>query len=87
MTTKAPSPVKRVTGDTLERAAYASVEGIPTREPHDLDRLGYNIWLWLKHRRDPLEIVVKTSCARLQIGEEEAVQRIRQKLQEQGIAL
>jgi hypothetical protein len=71
----------------LETIAYASVSGIPTADPHDRDRLGYNIWRFLTMRRDPLEVSVHTSGARLEITEEEAVRRIRESLLEQGIAL
>lgn len=84
MTTKPPSPVKNAVPDTLEKIAYASVSGIPTVEPHDQDRLGYCVWRWLKDRRDPLEIVVKTAGARMLISEEEAIARIKQSLAAQG---
>lgn len=87
MTTKAPSPVKPATDQSLEKIAYASVAGIPTAEPHDQDRLGYNIWVWLKHRRDPLEFAVRTARARLLVSEEEAVRKIRDHLSQQGVAL
>lgn len=85
MTTKAPSPVKAGAEDSLERIAYGSVAGIPVVEPHDLDRLGYNVWLWLVHRRDSLETAVRTAVCRLEIPEEEAVTRIRSALKERGI--
>jgi hypothetical protein len=85
MTTKPPSTVYPAPEGTLEQIAYASVKGVPTVEPHEQDRLGYSLWHWLKHRRDPLEVVVKTARARLMISEEEALQRIRTGLQAQGI--
>ena len=85
MTTKPPSTIKPTSEKSLEAAAYASVASIPTVEPHDQDRLGYNIWRWLVYRRDSLEFAVKTAGARLQISEEEAVQRIREGLRTQGI--
>jgi hypothetical protein len=87
MTTKSPSQVHPAPEESLERIAYASVSGVPTAEPHDQDRLGYVIYLWLKHRRDPLDVAVKTAVARLLISEEEAIQRIRASLQSQGIQL
>lgn len=87
MTTKAPSSVRKAQEEGLEQTAYASVAGIPTVDPHDLDRLGYNIWLWLKLRRDPLETAVKTAGARFLISEEEAMQRIKTRLQEKGVSL
>lgn len=85
MTTKAPSSVKPASEKTLEAIAYKSAASIPTAEPHDQDRLGYNVWRWLTYKRDSLEFAVKTAGARLQISEEEAVQRIRESLRAQGI--
>ena len=87
MTTKPPSSVKPSSDKSLEKIAYASVARIPTVEPHDQDRLGYNIWRWLKYRRDPLEIAVRSSGSRLLISEAEAVQKIREVLQQEGVAL
>jgi hypothetical protein len=87
MTTKPPSQVHPAPEESLERIAYASVSGVPTVEPHDQDRLGYVVYLWLKHRRDPLDVAVKTAVARLLISEEEALQRIRASLQTQGVQL
>lgn len=87
MTTKAPSPVKPAPSDSLEHIAYASVAGIPVGDPHDRDRLGYNVWHWLRTRRDPLEIVVQTTMARLEIPEAEAVQRIKTALEASGVKL
>jgi len=85
MTTKAPSTVKPAPGESLEHIAYASVKNIPTVEPHDQDRLGYNIWRWLKYRRDPLEFAVKTSGSRLLISEEETVRKVRENLKQLGV--
>jgi len=79
--------VRPATHQGLETIAYASVAGIPTVDPHDRDRLGYNIWVWLKYRRDPLEFAVRTSRARLLVSEEEAVRTIRDHLSQQGVAL
>jgi hypothetical protein len=87
MTTKPPSTVKPSSDKSLERVAYASVANIPTVEPHDRDRLGYNVWLWLTRRRDPLEFAVRTAGARLLISEEEAIGRITESLRQQGIAM
>lgn len=87
MTTKAPSPVKPAPEESLEKIAYGSVADIPIQDPHDRDRLGYTIWLWLKHRQDPLEIAVHTAQARLQISEDEAVSRIRAFLKARGVSI
>ena len=85
MTTKAPSPVKPGADNSLEKIAYASVAGIPVKEPHDLDRLGFNVWRWLTMRRVTLEVAVNTAAVRMQIPEEEAVARIRKALESRGI--
>ena len=85
MTTKAPAAVKQAPAESLEHLAYASVEGILTEEPHDRDRLGYTIFRWLTDRQDPLETVVRAARIRMQIGEEEALNRIRKFLTERGV--
>jgi hypothetical protein len=85
MTTKTPSPVAPAAEDTLEKKAYASVKNIPTVEPHDQDRLGYNVWRWLSLKRDPLEVAVRSAGARLLIPEEEAVEKIRENLKKLGV--
>ena len=87
MTTKAPSTVKPATETALEKIAYAAVASIPTLEPHDQDRLGYNVWRWLKEKRDSLEQSVHNSGARLLISEEEALEKIRANLTQQGVEL
>ena len=71
----------------MESVAYASVEGIPTADPHDRDRLGFNLSLWLTGRRDSLEIAVRTAGARMLISEEEALRRIREALSSRGVRL
>ncbi len=85
MTTKPASPVSPSAPDTLEAIAYDSVAGIPTLEPHDRDRLGYALWLWLKHRKDSLEVSVHAAGARFLIAEGEALERIRERLRARGI--
>lgn len=87
MTTKAPSPIQPASDQALEKIAYASVKNIPTVEPHDQDRLGYNVWRWLTIRRDPLEIAVKSAGARLLISEDEAIQKIQENLKQLGVTV
>jgi hypothetical protein len=87
MTTKPPSSIRPAPERAFEKIAYASVASIPTVESHDQDRLGYNVWRWLTQKRDTLEIAVRTAGARLLISEEEALQRIRESLRQQGIEL
>ena len=87
MTTKAPSAVAPAGEQTLEKVAYESVSGLPVADPHDRDRLGYNVWRFLTMRRDSLEFAVKTSGARLGISEHEAVAKIRESLISRGVKL
>jgi hypothetical protein len=87
MTTKPASKVQPAREGSPESIAYASVAGIPVADPHDLDRLGFNLWLWLTQRRDPLEIAVKTAGVRFQITEEEALARIREALKARGVQI
>ncbi len=85
MTTKAPNAVKKAAENTLESAAYTSVQGIPAQDQHDLDRLAYSVWLWLTTKRDSLEHAVRSASPRLKVSEEEAVKTIRENLQRLGI--
>jgi hypothetical protein len=85
MTTKPPSSIRTGSEKSLETIAYESVKNIPTVEPHDQDRLGYNVWRWLTQKRDPLEIAIHVSAARLLISEEEALHKIRDSLRQQGV--
>lgn len=87
MTTKAPSSVQPGPEQSLENIAYESVKNIPTVEPHDRDRLGFNVWRWLTVKRDPLEIAVKSAGARFLIPDEEAIGKIRENLKRLGVAL
>ena len=87
MTTKPPSKVLPASEDSLEAIAHKSVSGLPAEDPHDLDRLGFNIWLWMKSRRDPLEVAGNNAGARLQVSTEEALRRIRENLRAAGIEL
>ncbi len=87
MTTKPPSTVRPGTPDSQEAVAYACVQNIPTVEPHDQDRLGYNLWRWLTLRKDSLEMAVRSAGSRLLISEEEAISRIRENLRQHGITV
>ena len=87
MTTKAPSAVKSADDASLEHAAYASVKDIPVAEPHDRDRLGYNVWRYLTLRKDSLELAVRSAGARMTTSEDEAVRKIRAVLGERGVSV
>jgi hypothetical protein len=87
MTTKAPSHVQPASASAAETIAYAAVAGIPTVEPHDRDRLGYCVWLWLTTHRDTLEQAVRSANARLTVSHEEALKTIRDRLRESGVTV
>jgi hypothetical protein len=87
MTTKAPSSVAEYPSNSLEKIAYTAVEGIPTQEPNDQNRLGYNVWMWLVDRKGTLAQAIHTAGSRLHIPEEEVLKTVSQRLKEQGIQL
>ena len=87
MTTKAPSSVAEYPPNSLEKIAYTSVEGIPTQEPNDRYRLGYNVWMWLVDRKGSLAQAVHTAGSRLHMSEEEVVKTVAQRLKEKGIQI
>jgi hypothetical protein len=87
MTTKAPSSIRPASEQSREAIAYGSVKAIPTVEPHDQDRLGYNVWRWLTTRRDSLESAVHFAGSRLLISEHEALQKIREALKQHGVSV
>jgi hypothetical protein len=85
MTTKPPSPVIESAPDTLEKIAYNAVADIPTQEPNDRNRLGYNIWAWLVDRKGTLEQAIRTSGSRTHISYEEVLKIVSQRLKEKGL--
>jgi hypothetical protein len=87
MTTKAPASVAESPQDSLEKIAYHAVEGIPTQEPNDRYRLGYNVWMWLVDRKGSLAQAIHTAGSRLHIPEEEVVKTVSQRLKEKGIQM
>jgi len=87
MTTKAPSPVAEAPAESLEKIAYTAVADIPTQEPNDRHRLGYNVWMWLVDRKGTLAQAVQTAGSRLNMPTEQVVAIISQRLKEKGIAV
>ena len=85
MTTKAPSSVLESPTNSLERTAYDAVAGIPTTEPNDRNRLGYNVWMWLVDRKGTLDQAIRFSGCRTNVPHEELVQTIKQRLKDKGI--
>lgn len=87
MTTKAPSPVAEFPPDSLEKIAYNAVADIPTQEPNDSKRLGYNVWMWLVDRKGTLEQAVRSAGSRTHIPQEEVLKIVTQRLKEKGIEI
>jgi hypothetical protein len=87
MTTKPPAQIRQSDASAVETIAYASVESIPVVEPHDRDRLGYNVWRVLTLKNDSLEHAITSAGARILISEEEAVAKVRAFLHGRGITL
>jgi hypothetical protein len=87
MTTKAPASVAEYPQDSLEKIAYHAVEEIPTQEPNDRYRLGYNVWMWLVDRKGSLAQAIHTAGSRLHVPEEEVVKTVSQRLKEKGIQM
>ena len=85
MTTKAPSSVAPYPPSSLEKIAYDAVAEIPTQEPNDRNRLGYNVWAWLVDRKGTLEQAVRFAGSRTNIAHEEVVMIVKDRLREKGI--
>jgi hypothetical protein len=87
MTTVTPSKIKDFDPSSLEKMAYNSVKNIPTHEPNDRNRLGYNVWVFLKDRQGSIEQAIKNSGSRILISEKEAAAIIVQELKNAGVEL
>lgn len=87
MTTKPPSPVSEFPPDALEKIAYAAVADLPGREPNDNNRLGYNVWAWLKDRKGTLEQAIRSAGFRTELPPEQVVMLVEQRLRERGVSL
>jgi hypothetical protein len=85
MATKAPAQVAEYPPEALEKIASKAVLTIPTQEPNDRHRLGYNIWMWLVDRKGTLDQAIRASGSRMHIPPEEVLKIVTQQLKEQGI--
>ena len=85
MATKPPAKVKEYLENSLEKIAYESVKEIPTVEPNDAYRLGYNIFQCLSKKEIKLKEAIKLSSARMLISEDEAYKKISDYLLSRGI--
>lgn len=85
MSTKPPPSVSEFPAESLEKIAYSVVADIEAREPNDRNRLGFNLWAWLRERKGTLEEAVRAAGSRTRLEQEEIVAVIRKRLQEKGI--
>jgi hypothetical protein len=85
MTTKPPSLIAEFPPDALEKIAHNAVAGIPTQEPNDRHRLGYNVWMWLVDRKGTLDQAIRASGSRMHLPTEEVLKIVTQQLKEKGI--
>lgn len=73
--------------ETLEQIAYSVVADLEAREPNDLNRLGYNLWAWLKDRKGSLEQVIRAAGARTRFDEKQVLEAVKKGLEKRGIKL
>lgn len=84
MTTVPPAKVSQAGAMSLEKIAYKSVESIPTREPNDQYRLGFNVWRYLSEKKGTLAEAVRTAGARVLIPEADVIRIITEELKKAG---
>ena len=87
MSTVPPAKVKEFAPSTLEKIAYASVSGIPTREPNDQNRLGFCVWQYLSERKETLAQAIHTSGARVLIPEADVLRIVGDALKQAGVSV
>ncbi len=87
MSTKPPPSVDEFTPETLEKIAYSAAAGIDAREPNDGNRLGYNVWIWLKERKGSLEEAIRAAGARTEMDEKRVLDIVKKRLVEKGVKL
>lgn len=87
MATVPPSKVRVFPAASLEQIAYKSVGNIPTREPSDQYRLGYNVWRLLSTREGTLAQAIRTAGARLLIPETDVLRAVKDNLAQSGISV
>ena len=84
MSTKPPSSIAEFSADSIEKLAYSIASEIPTREANDRNRLGFQIWAWLKERRGTIEQAVLNSGARTEQPLNEVADFVKRRLKESG---
>ncbi|MAT38329.1 MAG: hypothetical protein CL946_01860 [Ectothiorhodospiraceae bacterium] len=78
-------PVRTWPEDSKESIAFRSVEGVPTVEPNDRNRLGYYVFLYLEGQYESLKQAVRIAQARLLVPESEAYTTIKNALVSEGL--
>jgi hypothetical protein len=86
MTTKPAPAVAEFAADSLEKIAYGLVKDIATFESNDRNRLGYQVWGWLKERRGTIEQAVMSSGSRTELPLVEVAALIKKRLNDQGMS-
>jgi hypothetical protein len=71
-----PPVVKQWPEASLERRAYDAVQSIPAQDENDRNRLGYNIFLYLKGELPGIEEALHVAQPRLLCSREEALRTI-----------
>ena len=84
MSTKLPSSIAEFSADSIEKLAYSIASEISTREANDRNRLGFQIWAWLKERRGTIEQAVLNSGARTEQPLNEVADFVKRRLKERG---
>jgi hypothetical protein len=85
MTTKPAPAVAEFASTSLEKIAYTVVADIATREQNDRNRLGYQVWAWLKERRGTIEQAVMSSGSRTELPLTEVAALIKKRLEAKGL--
>ena len=84
MTTLPPPKIKKSSEDSLEKQVYQVVENLSDYIPiaNDRNRLGFNLYKYMKGEGDKPEILVKTSKIKIKgINTEELAGRIKSELE------
>ncbi len=87
MSTKPPSSIENFTPETLEKIAYSAAAVVEAREPNDRNRLGYNVWIWLKERKGTLEDAIRSAGTRTTLDEQQVLELVKKGLVERGIKI
>ena len=85
MATKPPPSIEDFGPETLEKIAYSAAAAVEGREPNDRNRLGYNVWIWLKERKGTLEEAIRAAGARTTLDDKQVLEIVKKGLAERGV--